>query len=188
MPYTYVLTATIPASAQKIYQTWLDSAGHSEMTGADANMSDKAGAQVSAWDGYISGRNLELIPGRRIVQSWRTSEFTDEHADSVITVLLEDVGDGALLTLEHKNVPDDQRSYQQGGWQSNYFEPMVAYFQRKQKVSRVPAKKSAAKSSPKTARKSANKAKRAPSTKSKRAGAPERAKLRRRKSARRKRK
>ena len=84
--------------------------------------------QVSAWDGYISGRNLELIPAERIVQTWRTSEFTDEHEDSVISIVLEEVGDGTLLTLEHSNVPDEHRSYEEGGWQSNYFEPMVAYF------------------------------------------------------------
>ena len=72
-------------SPEEIYQAWLDSLAHSEMTGGEANMSDQIGAEVSAWDGYISGRNLELVPGERIVQSWRTSEFADEHGDSVIT-------------------------------------------------------------------------------------------------------
>jgi hypothetical protein len=28
---------------------------------------------MSAWDGYITGRNLELVPGERI----RTTEFDD---------------------------------------------------------------------------------------------------------------
>lgn len=128
MPYRYVLTATVPASPEEIYEAWLDSHGHSEMTGAEAIMSDQVGGEISAWDGYISGRNLELVPGRRIVQSWRTSEFSAAHGDSVVTVTLESVDDGTLLTLEHSNVPDEQRSYEEGGWQSNYFEPMVAYF------------------------------------------------------------
>ena len=128
MPYSYTLTATIPASPEEIYDAWLDSLGHSEMTGSPATMSDQIGAAVSAWEGYITGRNLELIPGARIVQSWRTSEFGDEHEDSVITVILEPVEGGTLLTLEHSNVPDEQKSYEEGGWESNYFEPMIAYF------------------------------------------------------------
>ena len=144
MPYTFVLTATMPASAQEIYETWLDSLGHSEMTGGEATMSDEVGAEVSAWDGYITGRNIELIPGERIVQSWRTSEFGDEHGDSIITVLLEEIGDGTLLTLEHKNVPDEQRSYEESGWQSNYFEPMAAYFAARQRKTARPAPKEAA--------------------------------------------
>jgi uncharacterized protein YndB with AHSA1/START domain len=128
MPYTYTLTTTIPASAQEIYDAWLDSIGHSEMTGGAAEMSDELGAEISAWDGYISGRNLELVPGERIVQSWRTTKFSDEHEDSIITVTLEELDDGTLLTLVHSNVPDDHRSYEEGGWHSRYFEPMQAYF------------------------------------------------------------
>jgi uncharacterized protein YndB with AHSA1/START domain len=128
MPYSYTLTATIPASPEEIYDAWLDSLGHSEMTGSPATMSDQVGAEVSAWEGYITGRNLELVPGERIVQSWRTSEFSDEHEDSVITLVLEPVEGGTLLTLEHSNVPDEQKSYEEGGWESNYFEPMTVYF------------------------------------------------------------
>ena len=170
MPYTFTLTATIPASPEEIYQAWLDSIGHSEMTGGEAEMSDQVGAEVSAWDGYISGRNLELVPGERIVQSWRTSEFGDEHEDSVVTVVLQEVGGGTLLTLEHSNVPDEQRSYEEDGWQSNYFEPMVAYFSErkegvvepapKEKPRRNAAKKSAAKKS--VAKASAKKAAKRP--------------------------
>jgi hypothetical protein len=140
------------------------------MTGGKAEMSDRVGAEVTAWDGYISGRNLELVPGQRIVQSWRTSEFTDEHADSVIIVTLENAGDGTLLTLVHQNVPDDQKSYEEDGWQSNYFEPMAAYFaERKKSAARPVVKKKAAKSAPKAVRKTVRKARVAPNAKSKRA-------------------
>ena len=128
MPYAFTLTTIIPASAQEIYDAWLDSLAHSEMTGGQASMSDEIDAEVSAWDGYITGRNLELVAGERIVQSWRTTQFTDEHEDSIITMTLEDVEDGALLTLVHSNVPDEQTSYEQGGWQEYYFEPMKEYF------------------------------------------------------------
>jgi len=174
MPHTFTLNVTIPATPGEIYQAWLDSLAHSEMTGGEASMSDQLGAEVSAWDGYISGRNLVLIPSERIVQSWRTSEFGDEHEDSVITVLLEQAGDDTMLTLEHSNVPDEHRSYEEGGWQSNYFEPMVAYFgERRGKAAeparRGPAKSGAPKAAPKTAAKprakSAGRAKRAASAK-----------------------
>ncbi len=174
MPYTFTLNATIPATPEEIYQAWLDSLAHSEMTGGEASTSDQLGAEVSAWDGYISGRNLALIPSERIVQSWRTSEFGDEHEDSVITVVLEQAGDDTVLTLEHSNVPDEHRSYEEGGWQSNYFEPMVAYFsERRGKAAeparRGPAKSGAPKAAPKTAAKprakSAGRTKRAASAK-----------------------
>jgi uncharacterized protein YndB with AHSA1/START domain len=128
MPYSYTLSAVIPASPAEIYRAWLDSIGHSEMTGGEATMSDEVGADISAWDGYITGRNLELVPGERIVQSWRTTEFDDECDDSVVTILLQETEGGTLLTLEHSNVPDEYKSYEEGGWQLHYFEPMIAYF------------------------------------------------------------
>ena len=128
MPYAYTLTSVFPATPEEIYEAWLDSLSHTEMTGGEASMSDEVGAEVSAWDGYISGRNLELVPGARIVQSWRTSQFGDEHEDSIVTISLAEADDGTLLTLVHSNVPDEQRSYEEGGWESNYFEPMRVYF------------------------------------------------------------
>ena len=128
MPYSYTLSTVIPASPAEIYRAWLDSIAHSEMTGGEATMSDEVGADMSAWDGYITGRNLELVPGERIVQSWRTTEFDDELEDSIVTVLLQETEDGTLLTLQHSNVPDEHKGYEEGGWQSNYFEPMIVYF------------------------------------------------------------
>ena len=131
MRYAYTLTTTLPASADDIYDAWVDSRAHSEMTGAEATQSKEIGAAVSAWGDYISGRNLELVPGERIVQTWRTQDFTDAHEDSVITVTLEKVAEGTLLTLVHSNVPKEQTSYERGGWQEHYFEPMQEYFGRR---------------------------------------------------------
>jgi uncharacterized protein YndB with AHSA1/START domain len=163
MPYTYTLTATLPASAEEIYQAWLDSRTHSEMTGGEARQSDQVGAAVSAWDDYITGRNLELVPGERIVQSWRTTHFTDEHEDSIITLTLDEVADGTLLTLVHSNVPDGQTGYERGGWQAHYFEPMAEYFaERAVKRAKTAGK---AKAKPKAKARSAAKAKATPKAK-----------------------
>jgi uncharacterized protein YndB with AHSA1/START domain len=173
MHYAYKLTTTLPASAQEIYEAWLDSLAHTEMTGSEAIMSDEVGDEVAAWDGYISGRNLELVPGERIVQSWRTAEFTDAHEDSIITVTLEEVADGTLLTLEHSNVPEEHKSYEQGGWQVHYFEPMKDYFSKRKRAGKAkaaaPKAKVKAKAKTKTKTKTKTKAKSKIKTKAKRA-------------------
>ena len=174
MPYDFKLTTTIPAPAQEIYDAWLDSLSHSEMTRAEASMSNEIGAEVSAWDGYITGRNLELVPGERIVQSWRTTQFSDDHEDSIVTVMLEEIDGGTLLTLMHANVPDEQTSYEQGGWHEYYFGPMKEYFSSPERVTvDVKAKPTAAKTKRKRV---------ATSTKSKRRTPKAKATIRKKKS------
>jgi activator of HSP90 ATPase len=128
MAFSFTLTDVIPATPREIYDAWLDSKGHTAMTGSAAEAAATKGGSFTAWGGYISGRNLKLEPGKRIVQSWRTTRFTKNDPDSQIEVLLEATGEGTRLTLHHTNVPDGHTGYQNGGWQEHYFEPMKRHF------------------------------------------------------------
>ncbi len=159
MPFAFTVSAVIPASAKEIYDAWLDGEKHAAMTGTkSAKGSTAVGGAIEAWDGYISGRNLKLVPGRRIVQAWRTTEFASEHPDSQIDVKLEKAARGTRVTLAHSNVPDGQTGYK-SGWVEFYFAPMKTYFAAQAKA-KPPAKakpkskaKPVAKAKPKTAAK-----------------------------------
>jgi len=109
-------------------QGWLDSVSHSAMTGGQAHVNAEIGVPFDAWDDYIRGRNLELEPDRRILQAWRTAEFSPEEEDSILEITLEPEGNGTRLTLKHANLPAHGAKYEQG-WVEAYFEPMQAYFQ-----------------------------------------------------------
>jgi len=131
MPFEFSVSDLIPASAQDIYDAWLSSNGHEEITGGQkAQISAQEGAAFTVWNGYITGRNLKLEPGRRIVQSWRTTKFTATDPDSQIEVLLQPAAGGTTVTVRHSNVPDGHTSYRDGGWQHSYFEPMKQHFKR----------------------------------------------------------
>ncbi len=123
----FTLKTTISSSAQQIYTTWLSSHGHSNMTGGVASISDKIGDKFTAWDGYIKGQNLELEPYKRIVQSWRTSQFEAHEEDSQLEILLDEVAGQTELTLIHTKVPESGEHYIDG-WNVHYFQPMKKYF------------------------------------------------------------
>ena len=123
----FTLNTKINATAKEIYITWLNSEGHMKMTGGAANISDKIGDGFTAWDGYIEGKNIELEPYGRILQSWRTSQFEENEEDSQIEVLLNEVDGQTELTLIHTNVPESGEHYKKG-WDDHYFQPMKAYF------------------------------------------------------------
>ena len=138
--YDFKLECDLPAPPEAVYAAWLDSDAHSAMTGGEAKIKKRVGGAYTAWDGYISGTILELTPGERIVQSWRTTEFAANDPDSTITVALAPIKAGARLTLIHKGVPRGQTSYEKSGWRDFYFKPMKAYFERRKRSAKSAGK------------------------------------------------
>ena len=129
MSLAFSVSEVIPTTPRAAYDAWLDSETHAGMTGGQpAACSAVVGGTFTVWNGYITGKNLTLEPGKRIVQSWRTTKFTASDPDSEIEVLFEPVASGTLVTVNHRNVPDDHTSYRDGGWRRSYFDPMKAYF------------------------------------------------------------
>ena len=128
MTIEFTVSAVVPTSPKTIYDAWLDTAGHTKMTGSPAHASPIVGESFEAWEGYISGVNLALEPGKRIVQSWRAQDYTEADGHSQIEVTFEPVDGGTKITLVHSNVPDNQGGHE-SGWGTHYFEPMKAYFE-----------------------------------------------------------
>lgn len=131
MSETLTISAFLPASPLQVYAAWLDGEQHTEMTGGAAHSEPVVGASFDAWDGYIHGMNLELEPGRRIVQSWRSSQFPDDAPDSKLELLLEPEGEGTRVTLRHWEIPAGQAQDYEQGWHEHYFTPMREYFIRR---------------------------------------------------------
>ncbi len=124
----FELSVIFPATAEEIFDGWLSSEGHAAFTGSPAKVEGGSGGKFSAWDGYIWGVTLETERPRRIVQSWRTSEFPEESPDSRVEILLEKVKGGTRLTIKHTNIPEGQTEEYKQGWEDFYFKPMREYF------------------------------------------------------------
>ncbi len=112
------------------FHAWLNSQEHSLMTGGEAICGNNVGDEFTAWDGYISGKNISLILDQEINQSWRTSEFKDSDEDSELSIRIIEIPEGCEVILSHKNIPEGQADYKQG-WIDHYFNPMKTYFHSK---------------------------------------------------------
>jgi uncharacterized protein YndB with AHSA1/START domain len=122
------VTALIPASPRAVYDAWLSSEQHAEMTGGGARIDPRVGGEHRAWGDYITGKTLELIPGARIVQSWRTAEFPEGSGDSYIAVDFDEEGDLTRVEIAHSDIPEGQGVRYESGWHEHYFAPMIEYF------------------------------------------------------------
>ena len=72
-------TVTFSASPEQVYEVIMDTKKHESLSGEKASICTKIGGAFTAWGEHISGFNLVLQPGRRIVQAWRAHDWWADH-------------------------------------------------------------------------------------------------------------
>ena len=116
-------SAKFKTSQHEVYEALMDSRKHSKFAGAKASISRRVGGRFTAYDGYIEGINLELVPDKKIVQSWRGSDWPKGHY-SRATFILKEIKEGTQLTFTQTEVPEDQYDSISQGWRDYYWKPM----------------------------------------------------------------
>jgi uncharacterized protein YndB with AHSA1/START domain len=89
-------------------------------------MGREAGSAFSTYGGYISGRQIELVPGERIVQAWRAGSWP-AGIYSIAKFDLTEQGDGTKLVFDHTGFPSGTAEHLAAGWKSNYWEPLAKF-------------------------------------------------------------
>jgi activator of HSP90 ATPase len=122
-------TVTFNASPHEVYEALMDSKKHAAFTGGKAKISRAVGGSFMAYDDYIAGKNVELVPDQKIVQDWRAVDWP-EGVFSRITFVLTAVPDGTRLDFTHADLPEGTEEEFTQGWIDNYWEPMKAFFEK----------------------------------------------------------
>ena len=116
-------SVTIKAKPHDVYEALIDSKKHTQFTGSKAMISRKAGGKFSTFDGYAEGENLELVPDKKIVQSWRAEDWPEGHY-SKATFVLKEVAGGTQLIFTQSDVPEEFYDDISQGWKDYYWAPM----------------------------------------------------------------
>ena len=118
---------TIDASPERVYQALTDAKQFTELSGgAAAEITPEAGGAFSAFGGMIEGRNVELVPNRRIVQEWRVANW-EPGVYSLVRFELQPEGTGTRLVFDHSGFPEGEREHLASGWHQQYWEPLRRY-------------------------------------------------------------
>jgi activator of HSP90 ATPase len=136
MANRFKVSVNLQVSPKQLYAAWLDSRQHSDFTGKPASIVPFVGGAFQTCDEYITGKTLELGPGHRILQAWRTKDFPAESTDSLLEVTITKSEKGSKLTLMHTNLPKDQTELYKTGWKEFYFVPMKEFFAAKKQEGR----------------------------------------------------
>ena len=122
------VSGEIPTTPELAYEAFVDPELHAAMTGAAAT--SETSGEFTAWNGYITGRTLEAHPGQKLVQAWRTSQFSEDAPDSVLEIRFEASPGGTHVTFDHREIPEGQGVNYQQGWVDHYLVPIRAWLQK----------------------------------------------------------
>ncbi|MFH2040439.1 MAG: SRPBCC domain-containing protein, partial [Chloroflexota bacterium] len=114
-------------SSHQVYEALMDEEIHTSFTASAAQIIRKVGGVFTAYDGYISGKNIKLIPDQKIVQEWRAVDWEPQQT-SLITYELSAVPEGTQLDFTHSGLPQGTEDDFARGWIDNYWEPMRKLF------------------------------------------------------------
>lgn len=117
------------ATPHEIYEIFMDSKKHSELTESVAKISRKVGGKYSVWEGAISGKNIELIEDKKIVQTWKSDgEDWKKGHYSTITFTFEPTDYGTEINFTHDQIPESAFENVKKGWNTYYWEPLKEMF------------------------------------------------------------
>lgn len=107
-------TVLIRTTPKAIYDALMNEKKHSQFTGERAKVCARVGAPFSCYDDYITGITLDLKPGKRIVQAWRSQNWPDGHY-SVVTFELSKKSGGTQLHFMQVGVPANDYARKNNG-------------------------------------------------------------------------
>jgi activator of HSP90 ATPase len=129
-------TVTVNASPARVYEALTAADRFTAMsafsmvpTAPPAQIAREVGGSFSLFGGYIVGRHIELVPGQRIVQAWRSAPWAPG-VYSIVHFELEARDSTTVLTLAQSGFPTGEADHLAAGWQANYWEPLKRYLEQ----------------------------------------------------------
>jgi activator of HSP90 ATPase len=116
----------IPATPEEVYAALTHEGTIQLWTGDKVEMKAEPGTEFSLWDGSIVGKNLEFEEGKKIVQQWY---FGEESEPSIVTLKLHKDKSATSLEVRHTNIPDDDYDDIVDGWDHQYIESLIEFYE-----------------------------------------------------------
>lgn len=117
----------IKANRKRVYEALTDEVQFRKTSGGmDTHISREAGGAFSLFGGVITGRHIELVPGERIVQAWRSEWAPGEY--SIARFVLKEQGSDTKIVFDHTGFPQGRAEHLASGWKEHYWDGLTQYF------------------------------------------------------------
>jgi uncharacterized protein YndB with AHSA1/START domain len=85
-----------------------------------------AGGEFTLFGGYITGRQIELVPNVRVVQAWRAANW-DPGVYSIAKFELVKQGTATKIVFDHTGFPKGAGKGLAAGWHKHYWDPLTKF-------------------------------------------------------------
>jgi activator of HSP90 ATPase len=124
--------AIIDAAPAQVYAVLTDGEKFAAATGQPALVSDQEGEGFALFGGRVEGRQIELVPGERVVQAWRFGGAHPEPWDagvySVVRFTLKPDGHATRFVIDHDGIPSESEERIASAYPTFYQGPLAKYF------------------------------------------------------------
>jgi activator of HSP90 ATPase len=115
----------INTEAEILFSALTNAATIQLWTGEPAIMEPVEETEFSLWEDSIVGKNITIVPGKKLVQEWYFGET--EHP-SIVTIILHEEKNHTSVELRHTNIPDEIYDNITQGWNENYFGALIDFY------------------------------------------------------------
>jgi activator of HSP90 ATPase len=121
------LEATFPATPERVYELLTNGAKFGDVTGHPGKGGGAVGAYFSLFNGWLEGRQIELVSNEMITQAWRFGDW-EKGIYSMVRFKLIPEGNGTKLVLDQDGVPASVHEHVKTNWEGFYFAPFRKHF------------------------------------------------------------
>ena len=98
----------------------------SDLATHPAEISREPGGSFIIFGAFIVGRQIELVPSKRIIQAWRETSW-DPGVYSIARFELTEQGSGTKLIFDHAGFPAGAGDHLAAGWKSHYWDALEMF-------------------------------------------------------------
>ncbi|MCX7024378.1 MAG: SRPBCC domain-containing protein [Spirochaetes bacterium] len=146
MPKSFTVSASFKAAPAALFDAFANPAVGTEATGSKFSGDCRAGARFAAFDRKAGGVTLRVVKNRSIVRTWRSAGWDASIEDAILVLAFTPEGEGSSLTVTMVGLPGSEVETLKSLWKVSAFEPIKAWL-------KLPAGKSAKKTSVKPGQK-----------------------------------
>jgi len=122
-------TYQIKASPERVFKALTMADEIKVWSGSAASFEAEEGGSYSMWDNWVKGTVKEIVPDKKLVQTWKPSDWDKQGKESIVTFELSEKQGKTTVQLEHTNVPDEQFKSTSDGWNEYYVGAIKEYLE-----------------------------------------------------------